>query len=370
MAWTRWPESRGLTGRNPWNTLLRDTILGCIVRHNRRPSNAHVRDSEWRLIMRDTRPQMMELHQEERAKILALAPLDFDELSNGCVTVRYRALDPVWRETSDSHTMVPLREHIMRLRSVAFDLACEWQVVGEHLRLAASLEDISVNTDLDNDGMWCGPAADFEDANSEVAAKFVAGSIVFNLVWAAYEAAVDGASGDFVERQPWGRGAKGREILRILGKNNHFPHLRQTVFDAFMRGHGHEKDVLGKDMRRVLKEWNIAAIGAERLRCFRNALVHGDIGKPEPKDWGAKSTYSADNDPDIGQFHDSIRIALILIQILMRSTLKADEELSGWQSESQSGMLLLMQLHCKIAHTEGQLNLGLRDAALIDDEDE
>ena len=123
-------------------------------------------------------------------------------------------------------------------------------------------------------------------------------------------------------------------------------------------------------MRRVLKEWNITAIGAERLRCFRNALVHGDIGKPEPKDWGAKSTYSADNDPDIGQFHDSIRIALILIQILMRSTLKADEELSGWQSESQSGMLLLMQLHCKIAHTEGQLNLGLRDAALIDDEDE
>ena len=319
--------------------------------------------------MRESNRHTIELRREEANKLLALVPLDFEEFSRGRIRVLYRVLDPVWRENGDSGIMVPLREHIVRLQSVASDLPREWQVVSEHLRLAASIKDISVDTDLEDNGVWCGTAAEFDAANDEVAAKFVAGSIVFNLVWTAYEAAVEGVSGAFVKGLPNGKGARGREIFRRLGDNNHFPSLRQAVFDAFMRDRKSKEDI-SDEMRCALKEKNIAVIGAERLRSFRNALVHGDIRKPEPGDWGVESTYKADNDPDIGQFHNNIRITLILIQILMRSTLKANEELSGWLSEPQAGMVLLTQLHYKPVYLDRQPELGFGDADLIVDEND
>ena len=250
---------------------------------------------------------------EKEIKLLPAAPLDPDALLEGRVKVRYLALDPVWREeTSGSGWMIPLREHIKRLHSVAYELSYhsvsgEWHVVSEHLSLAASLRDLSADTDIYNTSMWCRDAADFEDANSEVVEKHLAGVIVFTLVWAAYEAAVKVASEPFPGNLPDGMGARGREILKQLMGNKHFPYLRQTVFGALKLHNG--RAIIDPDsdtMRSLIAAECIAAIGAEHLRCFRNAVAHGDIAKPEPGDWGERSAYNADDDPAIRQFHDNI----------------------------------------------------------------
>ena len=306
---------------------------------------------------------------------MGFGPLKTDALLEGSENISYRALDPVWQDkSSGTGGMILLQEHIKRLHTVANEMlyrgeSDKWQIVSEHLSLAASLLDLSVDTDIYNTGMWCRPAAEFDEANCEVAAKYVASVSVFNLVWTAYEATVIAASEGIDVNLPESKGARGRELLKKDMVDKHFPCLRQVVFSAIELRQGFEIDYGSKGMRCLIKKGYIAAIGAEHLRCFRNAVVHGEIRQPMPDDWGELSKYIADNDPALRQFHFNIRITLLLIQILMRKTLRVDYELAGWTSNSQSGSLLLTQLHCESLHGD-QLDLPFQDAPLIEDEND
>lgn len=304
-------------------------------------------------------------------KLMTLAPLDSEALAKGIVKVRYCAFDPIWRDTrSAPEDMITLREHVTRLWSVAHELADqssskEWGTITENLRLAASLNDLSANTDIDGHAQWCGLAAEYETMNSEVASKYVASVITFNFVWAAYEAAVEVACSATERQRHFGRGARGREVLlRIMG-GRHFPHLRHSAFSAFELNNTPTIDFASSEMRRLMAENSIAGVAAEFLRCFRNAVAHGAIAPPMPRDWGERSSYTPDDDPAISQFHHIIRTTLLLTQILIRSTLNSNDELSGWLSGMQSGTLLLTQLHCELPETVG-CELPFVDTHLID----
>jgi hypothetical protein len=307
----------------------------------------------------------------EELKLLAPGRLDFNALREGRVEIRYRALDPVWRHKPEHvDGMIPLREHMTRLCLLADELSHwgssgDWHGVSENLHLAASLNDLSADTDIDGTSMWCGSAAEFEDANSEVAEKHLAGVIIFSLVWAAYELAVEIASEPFGMKQP--KGARGRELLVQLLGDKHFPHLRSAVLAAFELYGGRGINLSTREMRRMIAMGSLAGIGAEHLREFRNAVAHGAMIKPLPEDWGDKSEYCPDEDPAIRQFHVNTRIALLLIQILMRSTLNPHDELKGWLSEPQSAVLVLTQLHC-VPRERFESELPLQDALLLEEE--
>jgi hypothetical protein len=297
-------------------------------------------------------PNSPQLPLDELIKLAALARLDFGALQEGHVEVRYRALDPIWlAQPQETCGMVPLREHVLRLCEIAEELSCrghsnDWSAVSESLHLAASLEDLSANTDVQNTSFMCGSAAEFDDANSEVAAKFVAGAIVFNLVWAAYEWTVEIASEPFGMKQP--KGARGRDLLVQLLGDKHFPYLRGVVLEALDLSSGKCVDFSTHEMRRLIAAGSMAGIGAEHLRKFRNALAHGALRKPTPQDWGPNSEYVADNDPAIRNFHANTRLTLLLIQILMRSALNEFDQLKVWLPNSQPAKLVLTQLHCEL----------------------
>lgn len=276
---------------------------------------------------------------------------------------RYSALDPIWQgRISQPDGMIPLRDHMMRLCGVAEQLShsrhADCQAVAENLHLAASLRDISVDTDVYGDSFMCGAAADFDEAHSEVAAKYLAGVIVFNHAWSAYEWTIQIASS--APGIKHGKGARGRDLaFRILG-DRHFPYLRAAVFDALDRS----PLVNTTEMRRMLAAGALAGVAAEHLREFRNAVAHGALEKPFPGDWGAKSEYVANDDPAIRQFHANARLTLLLIQILLRSVCTERDELTAWFSEPEPATLVLTQLHCPFSGTSGGA-LPFTDARVV-----
>ena len=59
--------------------------------------------------------------------------------------------------------------------------------------MAASIEDVVADTGFVEDPLvfeMCEPTIDYENAQSEMASKYVAGATIFNFLWLAYESAV------------------------------------------------------------------------------------------------------------------------------------------------------------------------------------
>jgi hypothetical protein len=304
-----------------------------------------------------TPPQGQVIHFGELMKLPNLGRLNFDALSDGRIEVQYGALDAIWIERDDASGIIDLREHAIRLCMVADELAAgssgSWRAVSENLMLAASLRDLSADTDLQNTSMMCGSAAEYGDVNSQLAEKHLAGVIVSNLVWTAYECAVEAVADEGEKRRP--KGALGRDlILRTFG-DRPFPHLKPTVLRALT--YAKSPPGLGSpEAKRALAAGAWGALGAEHLRQFRNRMVHGEVRKPEPRDWGDGSSYVINNDPAILQFEANVRLLLLLIQILALQAIAPEEWLFGWKSDADPAHVLLEQLHCVVEEGD-QLDL-------------
>lgn len=263
------------------------------------------------------------------------------------------ALDVVWLKESDPTGLIDLHEHMVRLCMLSNELAERfsplWDPVYENLLLAASLTDITADTDLQNTTMMCRPAAEYEAVHSQLTENHVAGVIVTSFVWTAYECAVEAVAGNLGKRSP--KGATGRDLLYRQFGDRPFPHLKACVLRAICMtmeppefSSGVAKAILAKGA------W--AAIGAEHLREFRNAMIHGKLRKPEPHNWGDEPVSEYRKDPSILQFEPNIRLILLLIQILALGKIDPDEELSGWRFDPDPAHLILSQLHCAIDETD------------------
>jgi hypothetical protein len=278
------------------------------------------------------------------------------------------ALDPIWLSGGSGDGLVDLRLHVTRLCFVADELRVRcnderWGAVSENLHLAASLRNLQADTDLTGDNYLCGAAADYDEALSILSERHLAGIIVFNLCWSAYEGAVDLASNVTRGRQP--KGALGRDILRAHHGDAHFPWLRRCLLASM--------DFVGPgafdtpETRAMIGNGMLAAVAGELLRSFRNDVAHGTLPRPEPEDWGRMSEYRVDQDPAILKFHHHIRLLLVLIQMMMLQTDAILTELSqptdGWASARD----VLTLLHCSECQDEDEdredapeLDLGQR----------
>jgi hypothetical protein len=230
------------------------------------------------------------------------------------VRLCYRATDPVWTEVQGAGDLVDLREHVRRLclaaREIAeFPQSDGWDDVAHHLRQAYALTDLFADTDIDGASMWCGPVADYEAVNGELAAKHLAATIVFTFVWTAWECLIESMSSGAV-----GKGAKGRDLVASLAKGG-MPFLRSVIFSALALDHA-DVNFGHRDMRRMLELASLPGIAAEYLRQFRNRVIHGDVQQPEPGDWGDGSAFQVDQDPHLRRFHTNTRLTLLLIQVL------------------------------------------------------
>ncbi len=274
----------------------------------------------------------------EFAELPFAQQLDWRAAHEGRLAVRFSALDPVWNADASAPPVVrPLREHMRQVCYAAGELdnatPMDWHPVFEQLRLAFSLNELSADTDIHQFTFMCRSAGEYEGAASEVAAKHLAGIIVFNLVWTAYEAAVETAGGKSLRHRP--KGAFGRDLLCERFADRQIPILRQALLDA-IEHHPHAVGSLpGVEVRAALRSGNWAALAAEHLRRFRNDAVHGKIRMPEPEDWGEGSAYKVDDDPRIKRFASHIRLTLILIQAMMMISLPRPEE-DFWLSDREA----------------------------------
>ncbi|GAA0280617.1 hypothetical protein LNAOJCKE_2022 [Methylorubrum aminovorans] len=306
----------------------------------------------------DFRRKNIELRQGEEFKLLSSGRIDYDSLMDGFIKNKYSAIDPLWNcQASEGLSVINLREHMTLLWSASNEFAQVfegWTIVSENLRLAASINDIFADTDLQGDSGWCAPAAEYESANSELSEKYLAGFIVFSLTWTAYEGAVDIIS-EYHKEIKQQRGARGREIILKLGENNSFPHIRNFVYMATGTRSAEDKFFKTPEMRRILRAGSLAGVAAEHLREFRNAVIHGDIRKPEPLDWGEGSKYIPDDDPGISQFYHNVRLLLIMIQILMIEEHRMNEIHTKWildEDWSISTEDAIRSMHVKRPNTE------------------
>ena len=258
--------------------------------------------------------------------------------------LHYSATDSVWHDIEGDGCLVPLREHIKRLCTACLEIAPEalvgnWDAVAYNLKLAYSLTDLSADTDIDGAGMWCSPAADYDDTDSEVTAKYLAATVVFTFVWSAYERAVA-----TMRPSTAGKGAVGRDMIASLARC-HIPYLRDALFNALELDRS-KTDFRHRDMRRMIDTGSAAGVAAEYLRQFRNRLIHGDIKKPEPKDWGYKSEYIPNSDYDLRIVHANTRLALLIIQILACEDLGDGLKVQYMLEEACDPKFLLRYLHC------------------------
>ncbi|MEA3017995.1 MAG: hypothetical protein QOI38_2717 [Sphingomonadales bacterium] len=291
--------------------------------------------------------------------------LDWRAFDDGKIRMRYSATDPVWADVEPDPFLVDLREHVRRLCVAAHEMATHplgdrWDEVAHNLRLAYSLVDVFAETDVDGASMWCSPVADYESANGELTEKHLAATIVFTFVWTAYECAVEALAAPLSRRA--GRGAKGRDLVAAVSMP-HLPFLRIVLLNAaeFDRD---STDFSHPDMRRMLQRGSIPGIAGEHLRQFRNRLIHGDLPKPEPEDWGDRSEYVVDEDPHLRRFHANIRLVLLLLQTLAIDAVDEDQELEAWLEGPCCARLALQQLHCCESRTDA------RDEPELDLDDE
>jgi hypothetical protein len=190
--------------------------------------------------------------------------LDWTSLENGKAKLTYKALDPVWQDIPSHSSLISLHDHVVRLCLTIGELArgssqSSWSAVMANLHQAASLEDLFAETDIQHTSWMCSPAAAYEAVNREVAEKHLAGILIFNLVWTAYECAIEAAHGALGST---GKGARGREWFLSRFGDKPFPLLRECVLSAVGATH-HPTDFGRADMRRAIAASAWAAIGAE-----------------------------------------------------------------------------------------------------------
>ena len=158
-------------------------------------------------------------------------------MENGTLSIRYTAIDPAGsaayctchRPLCTRARLLPFRDHVAKLHRTIGALheegflgsaASGWLGALHGLRLAASIDDIEADIGYVVDSMvfaLCEPTIDYEDAESEMASKYVAGTTIFGFCWQAYEFAV--------------RATAPNALLRLLNEER-FGERRRRLFES------------------------------------------------------------------------------------------------------------------------------------------
>lgn len=194
--------------------------------------------------------------------------------------------------------------------------------------MAASIEDVDADTGYVEDPMvfaLCEVSIDYENAQSEMASKYVAAMTIFNFLWAAYEAAVSATLPDkFKGLLKDGRlGERGRRLFEEEPDlAEHFDGLSFALSLAvnYCSKGGLFDERLSRARQRFSKLDFVFA--AELCREFRNFVFHGEDEVPSHPDWGdAHESISR-----LRRFYAIGRLLILLIQALAWLSLPADTQ--------------------------------------------
>ncbi len=220
--------------------------------------------------------------------------------------------------------LVTLQTHIARLTQLFGELSsstnnASFSACWSNLHLAASLRSLGVDTDVFGDGLWCSSVSEYQSAVDEIGGRFVAGRLIYELVFHAYESLGElfcTACGSVTSRQITRKFIETERHQPLVG-------LMDVAFEAV----GHPPvafDLNTQDAKAAIKNASYVALAAEVTRQFRNALVHGNFSMLEPEDWGPKSNdKTAGKQTSIFRWH--IRLCLLLIQVMCQRSAGTEE---------------------------------------------
>lgn len=260
------------------------------------------------------------------------------------------ALDAIWRETeAQGDSMLPLRTHAMLLGDAIFGIVQEqpvafsvWHPVWDLLRMSSFVEDVKAQSpavELD----YCG-FAESDRAFGEMARLWLAGTMIFGLVWQAYELSV-------LARKPKSS-AQGQDGVKLIAAGSDgmtVPRLSELTHAVTQD----LSDLVDKrrktETERQLAEFDIdhtpAALAARALASFRNALIHGQLVAPltpvDPEDDDL-----IEGERKIRVFYDVIRLTLVLIQLLFAGAFDDDEE-TEFRGDLENVRDLMQGLHMR-----------------------
>jgi hypothetical protein len=254
---------------------------------------------------------------------------------DGTLSDRYTAIDPAELATictcgkakCTRARLLPFREHVARLYRLLGELMGEgflgsyssgWMGVCHGLRLAASIDDIEADTGYVVDAMefaLCEPTINYEDADSEMASKYVAGATIFGFCWQAYESGVKAtATGELVRLVKEERyGERGRRLFESRpGLAVHFPGLKDLLLLSL-----HQCEYGGLFTQRLdrMKARAITddfVMASELAREFRNFSFHGEDEPPAHENWGSALVSHC----RLSRFYNVSRLLLYLVQAL------------------------------------------------------
>lgn len=212
--------------------------------------------------------------------------------------------------------LAPLRSHALRVLRVISSLSNGrgsspvWDGVYHNLHQAVSLQSVGLYTDVHGDSQWCRPGYEYDKAISEVKERFVAGQLVFQGAWNAFELA-GGAL--FLT----GKSPTTQAVRHKLADGGHQPiyGLREALFEAYQTSKKYI-DIKHPAFREALVSGSDLSIAAELLRQFRNGVLHGKIESLEPLDWGPGSEdRSCQKQTEL--FQAQTRLILFLLQAII-----------------------------------------------------
>ena len=255
--------------------------------------------------------------------------------AGGKRVARYCAIDPALEAIRCTCNKVdctrarlrPFRDHIAKLHELLSRLVTEEMGVSESskwfgvlygLRMAASIEDVVADTGYVEDPMvfaLCEPTIDYEDAQSEMASKYVAAAAIFNFLWQAYESAVAVTAPNELVRllKDERLGERGRRLFEARPElAAHFPGLKDLVRLTLYQCR--KGELLDERLDRLTSRFGgcdfVAA--AEICREFRNFLFHGEDQVPDHEDWGSAAVSHC----RLHRFYTVSRLILYLLQAL------------------------------------------------------
>lgn len=181
------------------------------------------------------------------------------------------------------------------------------------LNVAGALKNVSANTVIDDSSIYyCGAALDYAGAESAIASKYLAGTIMFNFTWMALEQAIQ-------EVAPAGKGTAGARGRMAFSK----PLIAEIDLDGPLKvawssatGAGDMAEDLHL-LGRLLPSAPRPEVAFELVRRVRNAFAHGSLIPPQPTDWGDKAPSASH--PEVDRFFACSRLALLLIAMLLAS---------------------------------------------------
>ena len=200
---------------------------------------------------------------------------------------------------SEDARLVDARDHTARLwRLIVRDVdisecplgELRWDAVATPLQFAASIFAIKVDTSFVDDtgsALYCGTAADFDDAQSQLISVYVEEVTKFVWIWMALETAID----SLCAPSQGGRIGAAVTFVKEKGVRIPFVGLSQAEKETYVKTPAVIRDDLHRQTKRLFLQEVPGELSFLYLcRKARNYLLHGDAEMPRTHDWDSHRT--------------------------------------------------------------------------------